>query len=114
MQTVQTTISLDELKKMSDSMFGSLVKAVVDIEQEILVVDAPLHSDQEEFLLDAGSLQNNLWGINLHPQAFGTATFIEFDSMINLRPGAGNKSCGVDDPLIQEKIRVIVAKRVSQ
>jgi hypothetical protein len=79
-----------------------------------MVVDAPLHSDQEEFLLNAGSLQNNLWGINLHPEAFGTEKFIEFDSMINLRPGAGNRSRGVDDPLIQEKIRAIVAKRVSR
>lgn len=114
MQIVQATISLEELKKMSDSMFGSLVKAVVDIEQEIMVVDAPLHSDQEELLLEAGSLQNNLWGINLHPQAFGTPAFIEFDSMINLRPGEGNKSRGVDDPIIQDKIRTIIAKRVSQ
>ena len=114
MQTIHTTISLQELKKMSDAMFGSLVKAVVDIEQEIMVIDAALHSDQEEYLLEQGSQQNNLWGINLHPDAFGTDKFIEFDSMINLRPGSGNRSRGIDDQQIQEKIRKIVAKRVSQ
>ena len=114
MQTIHTTISLEELKKMSEAMFGSLVKAVVDIEQEIMVVNAVLHSDQEEYLLEQGSLQNNLWGINLHPDAFGTDKFIEFDSMINLRPGSGNRSRGVDDPEIQQRIRTIVARRVSQ
>lgn len=114
MQTIHTTISLEELKKMAEIMFGSLVKAVVDIEQEIMVIDAVLHADQEEYLLEQGSLQNNLWGINLHPDAFGTDKFIEFDSMINLRPGSGNKSRGVDDPQIQKRIRTIVAKRISQ
>lgn len=113
MKTIETTISLDELKKMSDQMFNNIVKAVIDVEQEIIVVDAMLHSDQEEYLLDQGSLQENLWGINLHPESFGTLQFVEFDSMINLRPGHGNRSRGVDDPRIQEKIRTIVAKKVT-
>lgn len=112
MKIIETTISLDELKQISEKMFGSLVKAVVDIEQNILIVDAMLHADEEEFLLEQGSLQENLWGINLHPDAFGTSQFVEFDSMINVRPGQGNRSRGVDDYFIQEKIRAIVSKKV--
>ncbi len=112
MKTIESVIPLDELKKMSEKMFNNIVKAVVDIEQEIMVVDAMLHSDQEEYMLEQGSLQENLWGINLHPALFGTPQYIEFDSMINLRPAQGNRSRGVDDPLIQEKIRAIVAKKV--
>ena len=47
MKVVEENISIDELKRMSSKMFGNLVKAVLDIEKKILVVDAELHSDQE-------------------------------------------------------------------
>jgi hypothetical protein len=113
MKIVDTTISLKELNVMAEKMFNNIVKAVIDVEQEIVIVDAMLHSDQEEYLLDVGSLQANLWGVNLHPDKFGIPEFIEFDSMINLRPNDGNRSRGVDDPRIQEKIRVIIAKKVA-
>jgi hypothetical protein len=113
MKTIEIIISRDELKEMSEKMFNNIVKAVVDVEQEIIVVDTMLHSDQEKHLLDQGCLQENLWGINLHPEFFDSPEFVEFDSMINLRPGEGNRSRGVDNPRIQEKIRAIVAKKVT-
>jgi len=114
MKTVEKTISLDELKSMALTMFNNIVKAVIDIEQEIMVVDAQFHSDQEEYLLECGSRQEHLWGINLHPDLFGAPEFVEFDSLINIRPNENNKSLRVEDPHIQEKIRSIVAKMVSR
>lgn len=92
---------------MAVKSFGNLVKAVVDVDKKIMAIDAGLHADLEAFLLDKGSDQNNLWGINLYPDLEGEE-FVEFDSMINLRPGGGNMTRGVDNPAIQEKIRVIV------
>jgi len=112
MELVDKTISNETLKVMSQHMFDNLVKAVVDIEKEIMVVDAGLHADEEEFLLENDSEQKNLWGINLYPEHFGTEKFIVFDSMINLRPSQGNKSRGVDNPLIQVTIKRIVLKLV--
>ncbi|MCL4361436.1 DUF5674 family protein [Candidatus Dependentiae bacterium] len=112
MQIVTNKISIDELKKMSEKMFGGLVKAVIDIEKEIMVVDADMHADEEELLLENDSEQNNLWGINIFPEKFGKEDFIVFDSMINLRPSWGNKTRGVDDPKIQEKIKNIVNKLI--
>ena len=109
MLIINNTISLQELKMMSEKMFGSIVKAVVDIEKGIMVVDADLHADEEE----QGSEQQNLWGINIHPDKTGL-DFIEFDSMINLRPSWGNKSRGVDNAKIQEKIRTIINHLVTQ
>ncbi len=106
-------ILIGELKLMSENMFGDLVKAVVDIEKEIMVVDAELHADQEKVLLENGSLQENLWGINLYPDDFQDEDFIEFDSMINLRPSWGNLSRGVDDENIQKKIIEIVSEIVN-
>lgn len=104
MQTVTDAIDLGTLKEMSAKMFGGLVKAVVDIEKEIMVVDADMHADQEMFLLEEeGSAQGNLWGINIFPDQWGNEAFIVFDSMINLRPGWGNRTRGVDDPTIQKR-----------
>jgi len=113
MQIVQEKISNAELQVMAKKMFKNLVKAVVDIEQEIMVVDAGLHADEEMLLLENGSKQENLWGINIFPDQIGDDRFVVFDSMINLRPSWGNRSRGVDDPKIQEKIRNIVNKLVT-
>ena len=97
---------------MAAATFGSMVKGVVDVDREILALDANLHADLEAVLLDDGSDQKHLWGINLYPETAGEG-FLEYDSMINLRPSQGNKSRGVDDPAIRAKIAAIVSKRVS-
>lgn len=112
MRIIRENISLQELKQMSEHMFGGLVKAVVDIDQEIMALDASLHADEEFLLLENGSQQEYLWGINIFPDQFGTPDFIVFDSMINLRPRWGNRTRGVDDPKIQARIRLIVNKLV--
>jgi hypothetical protein len=109
MQLVNKPIPVTELKPLAAKMFGNLVKAVVDVELNIMVIDAEMHSDQEMFLLDSGSVQENLWGINLYPDhAKDAPEFIEFDSMFNIRPWQGNKSRGVESPEIQNKIITIV------
>jgi len=83
MKLVDNSIDLDELR----------VKAVVDVRQGIMVVDAELHSDEEGELLAHGSRQHDLWGINLHPD-LPESDWVEFDSMVNLRPSHGNRSRG--------------------
>lgn len=109
MKIVQEPISIDELKEMSKKTFGNLVKAVVDVEKEIMAVDADLHADEESLLLEQGSKQEKLWGINLYPELEGS-DFVEFDSMINLRPAQDNRSRGVDDINIQKEILKVVNK----
>lgn len=111
MKIIDQTITKKELAEMAKNMFGNLVKAVVDVEKGVMVVDAEMHADQEKYLLEDGSKQENLWGINLYPE-MEDENFIEFDSMINLKPSFGNRSRGVDDPKIQEIIKRIVKERV--
>ncbi len=82
---------MDDLAKMATSQFLDLIKAVVDIEKRSMAVGGELHADEEAVLLDGGSAQKDLWGINLYPGKTGDE-FIEFDSMINLRPSCGNRS----------------------
>lgn len=109
MKCLSEKISTAELLEMAAGKFGNLVKAVVDIEKSLMVVDAELHSDQESFLLDMGSQQEHLWGINLYPEfAKEDENFIEFDSMINLRPMDNNRSRSVEDPEIRKKVIAIV------
>jgi len=105
-------ITVAELTEMSEKMYGGIVKADVDIARKIIVVDAELHADIEQYMLDNGSRQDDLWGINLKPDQFGTQEFIEFDSMINIRPRQGNRSRYVEDAGVRERIAEIVREAV--
>jgi hypothetical protein len=105
-------ISISELKLLSERMYEPLVKAVVDIQERKLVVDAALHVDQELYLLEQGSEQHNLWGLNLWPESYGTDDFVEFDSMVNIRPRDNNRSRYVEDEEIRLLICTIVAEKV--
>lgn len=107
MEIVKTKISVEKLQKTAKEMFGNMVKAVVDIENEIMAIGGELHSDEESLLLTHGAKQKNLWGINIYPFLSGDE-MIEFDSIMNLRPSQGNVSRSVEDLAIREKIRETV------
>lgn len=106
------TISLSELSEMAEKMYGNLVKGVVDLVSNTLVLDAEMHADEEQYLLENGAKQNDLWGINLYPAKFATDEFIEFDSMINIRPRQQNMSRGVEDEAIRNLIIALVQGKV--
>lgn len=111
MKIVKDKIEIAELKEMAKKMFDNLVKAVVDIEKEIMAIDGGLHSDELELLMEEGSNSENLWGINICPEK-EAEKFIEFDSMINIRPAAENRIRGIESKEIREKIINIVNKLV--
>jgi hypothetical protein len=112
MKTVDTTISILELTTMAENMYGNFVKAVVDLQKNVLIVDAEMNADAEQVLLEQGSQQNDLWGINLYPAKFGTEDFIEFDSMINIRPRQQNMTRGINDPAIKQQVIALVKQKV--
>jgi hypothetical protein len=95
---------LDEKAK---SLFGDMIKAVVDVRRRIMAIGGELHADEERTLLEDGSAQPDLWGINLYTE-IPHPDWLEFDSMINLRPNQGNRSRGVEDPSIRAKILAVV------
>jgi hypothetical protein len=106
-------ISIAELSEMSKNMYGDLVKAVVDLAKGNMIVDAEMHADEEEYLLENGSKQTDLWGINLYPDQYGTDEFIEFDSMINIRPRQQNMSRDVEDEAVRQQIIALVSQKVT-
>jgi hypothetical protein len=56
-------------------------------------------------------LHGNLWGINLYPEK-STEEWIEFDSMINVRPSSGNRSRDVESTEIRKAVTMIVQRLV--
>lgn len=108
---VKDGITKDELRIIAGERFGDLVKAVVDLERRVMAIGGELHADEEQVLLDDGSIQQHLWGINFYPGAVDDA-FLEFDSMINIRPSQGNRSRSVEDPATQQHIRALIAELV--
>ncbi len=114
MEVVREPIAGARLQRLAEEMFGNLVKAVVDVRLGIMVVGGELHADEEAVLIGEGSDQAALWGINLYPEQFGSPDFIEFDSMINIRPSQANRSRSVDDPAIRAEIIAIVERLVER
>ncbi len=104
---IREPISRDELRQLAQEGFGDFIKAVVDLEQKIMAIGSELHADEEEVLLEQGSRQADLWGINIYPDKRDEER-IEFDSMINLRPSQGNRSRGVQDAMTRQKIQELV------
>lgn len=111
--TAEHPIRIEDVRRLAAGRFGDMVKGVVDLRRAVLLLDADLHADQEAELLVEGAVQGDLWGINLYPDA-GDADWIEFDSMINLRPSWGNRSRGVDDPATRQAIADVVDRLVQR
>lgn len=108
---IKDSISKEELGNIAKNQFGDLVKAVVDTQKEIMAIGGELHADEEALLLEKGSRQENLWGVNLYFNK-SNDELIEFDSMINIRPSQGNRSRGVESLDVQRKIRDIISKLI--
>ncbi|MCF0221479.1 MAG: hypothetical protein HUK19_04215 [Fibrobacter sp.] len=95
------------LLEMQAHYFGDMVKGVVDAANRKIALDAEMHADLETLLLQSGSRQADLWGFNLYPEMDGE-DFIEFDSLINIRPNQGNRSRGIEDASLRILITDII------
>ena len=109
MKILDNPIKKSELLEKCDVVFDEImVKGAVDTKKRLLAIDAELHADLEQFLLENGSSQEDLWGINLYPDE--DEDFLEFDSMINIRPRQNNRSRTVESSETRQKITEIVEK----
>ena len=107
------TISIEELKAIAGELYGDMVKAVADVRNGLIAIDAELHSDLERLLLENGSNQEDLWGFNIYPEMEGE-DFIEFDSLINIRPRQNNRSRYVESGEVREEIAEMVCKFIGR
>lgn len=113
MRIIRDKISVEQLKEIAKEDFGSMIKAVIDVERKIMAVGGELHSDEEMMLLDDGSNQKNLWGINIEFDK-PRDEWIVFDSLINVRPRSHNRSRGVENPELRNIIIQIVNSLVNE
>jgi len=110
---LEAPITRRELATLAADQFGDMIKAAVDIGRDVVAVGGELHSDEESMLLEDGSAQSDVWGVNLYP-AVMAEDWVEFDSMINVRPRQGNRSRSVDDESLRARIRVVLARWITE
>ena len=112
MLIVSHKIHLSDLPVLEDKMFYNdfeMVKAVADLNKDLLALNAELHAELEQFLLDNGSAQKDLYGFNIYFDGE-----IEYDSIINAprnrEAGFPRSGRDVADPEARKKIKEIVDK----
>ena len=113
MEILENPITIGQLQTIAEALYGDMVKAVADVSAGRIAIDAELHSDLEQLLLSNGSEQENLWGFNLYPGA-DEEDFVEFDSLINIRPRQNNMSRSIDSENIKKEILEIVNRYISK
>jgi hypothetical protein len=102
-----------ELRRLVDLFFEDMVKYVVDVERGAIALGGEMHADAEQLLLDDGSRQADLWGANYYPGR-GREDCIEYTSLINIRPAAGNRSMEIQDPALRERVRALTWSLVGE
>lgn len=100
-----------ELARLVGDPFPDMVKFVVDLRQRKIAIGGHLHADAEEVLIEEGSRQDDLWGGNYLPGR-GEEQCIQYTSLINIRPGQGNRSMSVEDPDLRKRVRSLVFELV--
>jgi hypothetical protein len=109
---VKDKILLEEVKKMAQEQYGDMVKAVVDVEKEIMAIGGELHADANEILIEnEKSDQRNVWGINIYPEETENNRIV-FDSLINIKPLSNNRTLNVENEEIKNKIKEVVNKLI--
>ena len=108
---VEDAISIDELRDIAKEYYVDMIKGVADISKEIVAFGGEYHMDANMKILENGSAQADVWGFNIlfdRPEN----ERIEFTSLINIRPQAGNRSMEVEDEAVREKMRDIINRKI--
>ena len=97
-------LAASELRRLVLLYFEDMVKYVVDVERGVIGLGGDMHADAEQLLLEDGSRQADIWGANYYPGR-GREGSIEYTSLINIRPSAGNRSMEIQDPGLRQRVR---------
>lgn len=103
---LESRVDAAELARVAGIHFEGMVKYVVDVERRVIALGGAMHADAELRLLELGSRQQDLWGANYYPGR-GPEACIEYVSLINIRPRAGNRSMEIQDHDLRHRVRDI-------
>jgi hypothetical protein len=85
------------------------IKLAVDVQRRVVAGGGELHADCEAMLLEDGSEQESIWGVDWIPES----QEVRFEAMINIRPARGNRSMSIQDEVTRALVRDIVMQRLS-
>lgn len=105
-------IPVKELENIAKEFYYPMIKGVIDIESETIAFGGEYHMDANMFLIESlGLSQEHIWGFNIHLN-LPKDSWIEYTSLINIRPTKGNMSMCIDDEYVKEKIKNILDKKI--
>lgn len=110
---VENEISLEELKELAQEFYGTMIKGAIDVENEILALGGEYHMDANNVLIEKGLKQPNIWGFNINFEKEGD-DWIEYTSLINIRPAQGNRAMELADENLKKRIKEIINKKVKK
>jgi len=93
----------EQMRQMLEAL-GIYIKLAVDVERRIISGGGELHADCELVLLTDGSQQANIWGADWYP----LKQTVGYESLINIRPRANNRSMSIQNPELRANIDQIV------
>ena len=102
-------IKTEEVKKLADFWYGSMIKGTVDIELERVALGGDYHIESSEILTGSGSKFEDVWGFNIRFEENKDGS-LEFDSMVNIKPNFGNRSRGINSEETIKKATEIIYK----
>ena len=108
---IEDNISLQELREVAKEFYSTMIKGVVDVKREIVAFGGEYHADANERILENGSRQSDVWGFNMYFDK-PRESWIEYISLINIRPQAGNMKMEVQDEHIRDTMKAIINSKI--
>jgi len=100
---MRTRPTPEQIREMLEEL-ETYIKLAVDVERNVLAGGGEYHADCEEVLLEDGSHQHDIWGVDWYPES----KTIEFVALINIRPQQANRGMEIEDPNLRKRIETIV------
>lgn len=101
-QIIRNRATPEQMRKMLEPL-GIYIKLAVDVNRNILAGGGELHADCEQTLLTDGSPQADVWGADWYP----LKQTVGYESIINIRPSANNRSMQIQSVDLREQINQI-------
>ena len=108
---ISKPITRAQALEIGQEFYTEMVKGVVDIKQDLIALGGEYHIDANTVLTQAGSSQPDVWGFNIYPNVIGD-DWIEYTSLINIRPAAGNRTMTVEDEAIRKVMKRIIEELI--
>jgi len=108
---IKEKINREELEKIAQQEYVTLVKIAVDTKKEIIALGGEWHSECQEVLIENGSINKNIWGANVTVSA-PKKDRVTFHSLINVKPHCGHQQMEIQNADIKEKITQIIDKLI--